>query len=139
MFSRVGFWHVRRYSTGGFYESSNVFLSTLAIWAYGSFSQLLVSNQRDGRQLSPSSSDSSAPTSIRLVRPTDDELMQLYVKNGTMKATIISGPKGPHRALKEGRKILRELTNWGIGARYIRILTRLADKYDCVAINRLVD
>jgi hypothetical protein len=132
----VGFWHIRRYSTGGFYEPSNVFLSTIAIWAYGSFSQLLASNQQTQRESSHSGSDSSAPTSIRLDRPTDDELVQLYVRQGArMKATIagvgnISGPKGPHKALKEGRKILRELTNWGIGARYIRILTRLADRYE---------
>lgn len=132
----VGFWHIRRYSAGGFYEPSNIFLSTIAIWAYGSFSQLLASNQQNQRESSPSSSDSSAPMWIRLDRPTDDELVQLYVKHGTrMKATItgvgnISGAKGPQRALKEGRKILRELTNWGIGAKYIRILTRLADKYE---------
>jgi hypothetical protein len=131
----VGFWHVRRYSSSGFYEPSNVFLATIAIWAFGSFSQLLGKDQQSQRESSPSGSDSSTPTSIRLDRPTDDELVQLYIKSGAnMKATItgvgnISGPKGPQRALKEGCKILSELTNWGIGARYIRILTRLAEKY----------
>ncbi|KAK2731466.1 hypothetical protein FQN55_004665 [Onygenales sp. PD_40] len=132
----VGFWHIRRYSTGAFYEATNVFLSTLAIWAYGSFSQQINRENHNGRESSPASSDSAMPTSIRLDRPTDDELVQLYVKDGaSMKATItgignISGPKGPRRALQEGRKILGEMSHWGISLRYIRILSSLTNKYE---------
>lgn len=132
----VLFWHLRRYSTDAFYEPTEVFLATLVLWAYGSFCPRVEPQSRTGREGSDSASDAGSVSSIRLDRPTDDELVQLFVKNGrTMKATIagvgnIAGPKGPLRMLKEGCKLLNNLDKWAIRDRYIAILSSLVAIYE---------
>ncbi|KAI5291061.1 hypothetical protein KEM54_006495 [Ascosphaera aggregata] len=137
----VGFWHARRYSIGAFYEPTNTFLTTLAVWAYSLFfdhPQHCASNQGAGdyhsseaNDQSEGSDDSVVPSFIQLDRPTDDELVQFYVKHGSSMDALISGigniqgPDAPVKTLKEGRKILCQMTNWGICTRYIWTLSQL--------------
>ena len=71
------------------------------------------------------------PTFIRLDRPNDDEMVQLFVRSGkpsVMRAHItgvgdICSPKGPTRILREGRKILNAISiAWGRTREYVSIL-----------------
>ena len=71
------------------------------------------------------------PTFIRLDRPNDDEMVQLFVRSGkpsTMRAYItgvgdICSPKGPTRILREGKKILNAISiAWGRTREYVAIL-----------------
>lgn len=137
----VLFWHVRRYSADAFYEPTMVFLATLVVWAYGSLcppQQPSMSSRasdndrsRDGGELSSDLDD--IPSSIRLDRPTDDELVQIFIKRGrSMSATVngvgnITAQNGPSRMLREGRKLLNTLDKWPIQRDYLQTLTRLAD------------
>ncbi|KAI5304785.1 hypothetical protein KEM56_005931 [Ascosphaera pollenicola] len=136
----VGFWHARRYSTGAFYEATNMFLTTLAVWAYSSYINHPkkcggeAGLEDEGTDLSEcSDDDSTVPTFIQLDRPTDDELVQFYVRRGSDMTALISGignihgPEAPIRTLKEGRKMLLQMANWGICTRFIWVLSRLID------------
>jgi hypothetical protein len=136
----IFFWHVRRYSLDAFYEPTNVFLVTLIVWAYGS---LCPSQQplwgSNGNTSNRPREDEDWPcdlddiSSIRLDRPCDDELVQLFIKRGrSMTATImgvgnITSANGPLRMLKEGRKLLSTLDRWPIRNRYLQTLTRLIE------------
>lgn len=136
----IFFWHVRRYSTDAFYEPTKVFLVTLVVWAYGSLcppqqpgtSSRGSANNR-AREDDDWSSDLDDISSIRLDRPCDDELVQLFIKRGrSMRATImgvgsITAADGPLRMLREGRKLLTTLDRWPIRNRYMQTLTRLID------------
>lgn len=135
----VLFWHVRRYSTDAFHEPVKVFLATLVMWAYGSLCPAQQqqhknsrSEGRDDREWSYSS-DLDDISSIRLDRPTDDELVQIFIKRGrSMRATImgvgsITAAEGPHRMLREGCRLLSTLDRWPMARdRYLHILARLA-------------
>ncbi|KAF3759899.1 hypothetical protein M406DRAFT_297219 [Cryphonectria parasitica EP155] len=134
----VFFWHIRRYSMDAFFEPGKVFLATLVVWAYGSFCppQQLSTSSRESMNTSSRdegewSSDLEDISSIRLDRPTDDELVQIFIKRGrSMNATImgvgnITAPNGPLRMLREGCKLLNTLNKWPIRSRYLHILTQL--------------
>lgn len=134
----VLFWHVRRYSADGFYEPSSVFLATIALWAYGTFTQYtsgLTKALPDGQSQGEEEDDAESlyPTSIQLDRPADDELVQLFVKRGSMMKANITGvgnicsKKGPGRVLLEGRKSLLDLKCWGQSRRAVRTLGLLAE------------
>ncbi|KAI9732449.1 MAG: hypothetical protein M1834_001657 [Cirrosporium novae-zelandiae] len=78
---------------------------------------------------------SDNPTFIRLDRPNDDEMVQVFVRDGhpsRMTAYItnvgnICSPKGPERILREGCKILSTVAPaWGIAMEYIHILSAMA-------------
>ncbi|KXT05791.1 hypothetical protein AC578_1067 [Pseudocercospora eumusae] len=117
----VVFWHVRRYSIDGFYEPPAVGLAALILWAFGTY------HKARGRSAAPTSSDQTparaqeqqtrerSPESddakceiILLDRPTDDELVQQFIRNGhTMQAHLtgvgdLYAAKGPERALTQG-------------------------------------
>ena len=72
-------------------------------------------------------------SSLRLDRPTDDELVQLFIKRGhTMEATItgvgnVTAANGPIRMLREGCRLLSTLPRWSLGQRYLYELSQLAD------------
>lgn len=152
------YWHVRRFSKAAFYEPSAVYLATLAMWAYASYTALatkaLAHNRRPGSSRSGSPSPTPPdgispsvqsngdsmlgddPTFIRLDRPNDDEMVQLYVRNGhpsRMKANVtgvgnLSSPMGPERVLREGCKILAPMAlTWGVAHEYVRILSAMAE------------
>lgn len=137
----VLFWHVRRYSTDAFNEPIMVFLATLVVWAYGSLcppqQQVNGSSQAstDSRPRDDDdwSSDVQDISSIRLDRPTDDELVQIFIKRGrSMNATImgvggITAPNGPRRMLREGCRILNTLDKWPIRNQHLHVLARLID------------
>lgn len=134
----VLFWHVRRFSADAFYEPSSVYISTLALWAYGTFAPRTTSPPPNPNppadEPSPSSdTESLFPTSMQLDRPADDELVQLFVKRGaSMKANItgvgnLCSAKGPVRVLTEGRNLLLGLKGWGISGVGARTLSALVD------------
>ncbi|KAF5634250.1 zinc finger zas1 [Fusarium sp. NRRL 52700] len=108
-------WHVRRYAKMTFYEPPCVFWATLTLWAYSVFcSKSRRPDPRSGsatRQISPDRSDDENPTFIRLDRPNDDEMVQLFVRTGVLKAYIsgvgdIYSATAPKRILKEGKRVL---------------------------------
>ncbi|KAJ2903331.1 hypothetical protein MKZ38_010082 [Zalerion maritima] len=187
------FWHVRRYSTMGFYEPLSVFLATLALWAYSSYtlrdvpkpdgcrnsteasdqeasrSGSISREESPGRQaggaqfsatpdspsgqpvgggiipsvpilLSPMAPEndleSHHPTFIRLDRPNDDEMVQLFVRSGRpskMRAHVagvgdICSPQGPARILRQGIKLLQGVSmSWGRTREYARVLKAVED------------
>lgn len=149
----VMFWHVRRFSVNGFYEPTSVALATLALWAFSAFSARPISgapsnvNGRTGHRGdddhgqanndgyppkgTDSSQDEDAYDIILLDRPTDDELVQQFVRRGhVMKANMngvgnLYSERGPERVLVEGRKLLAALNCWGIKERWVRIFDRL--------------
>ncbi|KAJ6102575.1 hypothetical protein N7486_005002 [Penicillium sp. IBT 16267x] len=128
----VTLWHVRRYSTNAFHEPAAVFVAVLTLWAYGSC------HVHSPMESSPHSQASRAvpsqePSFIHLDRPCDDELVQLFVREGhSMRGNItgvgdICAPEGPERILRIGCETLSNLTAWGSSKRFIAILSRLVD------------
>ncbi|KAF5660262.1 zinc finger zas1 [Fusarium circinatum] len=129
-------WHVRRYAKMTFYEPPCVFWATLTLWAYSVFcSKSRRPGQRSGsatRQISADRSDDENPTFIRLDRPNDDEMVQLFVRTGVLKAYItgvgdIYSANAPRRILKEGRRVLESVAlAWGRNREYLELLQALA-------------
>ncbi|KAJ4037303.1 hypothetical protein NW756_005693 [Fusarium oxysporum] len=132
-------WHVRRYAKMTFYEPPCVFWATLTLWAYSVFCS---KSRRPGggemrsgsvtRQISPDRSDDENPTFIRLDRPNDDEMVQLFVRTGVLKAYIsgvgdIYSANAPKRILKEGKRVLESVAlAWGRNREYLELLQALA-------------
>lgn len=143
----VTFWHIRRYSVDGFYEAPAIALAALMLWAFGTFStkqdinktdpnQSGAPSKRSQREKSASqeeSSDDSACDIILLDRPTDDELVQQFVRRGhTMQAYItgvgdLYSPCGPERVLSEACKLLAASNCWGISACWLGQLKSLEE------------
>lgn len=155
------YWHARRFSRAAFYEPGPVYLATLAMWAYASYNNMAAAPARrsaaavddddDGdASTSGSGSPSSAapsnpesvlaadedPTFIRLDRPNDDEMVQLYVRNGhpsRMKANVsgvgnLSAAAGPERVLREGCKLLAPMAvTWGVAQEYVGVLEAMVE------------
>ncbi|KAJ5107044.1 hypothetical protein N7456_003719 [Penicillium angulare] len=128
----VTLWHVRRYSTSAFHEPAAVYLAVLTLWAYGSCH----SHGSPVASSEPQSSGvdrSQEPSFIHLDRPCDDELVQLFVREGnSMRGNVtgvgdICAPDGPERVLRIGCETLSNLAAWGNSKRFIAILSRLAD------------
>ncbi|KAF7115740.1 hypothetical protein CNMCM5793_003243 [Aspergillus hiratsukae] len=124
-------WHVRRYSTNAFHEPVAVYLSILTLWAYGSC-HVQISEDPNSRY-GPRHHPVREPTFIHLDRPCDDELVQLFVREGHVMRGNVTGvgdicaPHGPERILKVGCETLAGLTSWGVSKRFIAILTKLAE------------
>lgn len=130
--SGVLFWHVRRYSADAFYEPSSVFLATLAMWAYGTFA---AHTSKEGESPQDDADASSLfPTLMQLDRPSDDELVQLYVKKGANMRAIITGvgnlcsTRGPVRVLVEGGKLLQGLKRWRHNRSLLKTLRVLVER-----------
>ncbi|KAK4940933.1 hypothetical protein LTR10_019087 [Elasticomyces elasticus] len=132
----VVFWHVRLYSIDAFYEPTAVALAALMFWALSLFAVKNSKPKTRSRTSGGSSLDSSPSPDvcdiILIDRPTDDELVQQFVRQGdTMCANItgvgdLFGPKGPRKVLAEGQKLLLGLGSWrGITNYWIKILNRL--------------
>lgn len=120
-------WHVRRYSTNAFHEPVATFLAVLTLWAYGS----CYAHEAHHHESRPEPSHD--PSFIHLDRPCDDELVQLFVREGhAMRGNVtgvgdICAPDGPERILRVGCETLSSLSAWGISRQLISILSRLAD------------
>lgn len=87
-----------------------------------------------GNSTAPYGDGDPDPTFVRLDRPCDDEMVQLFVRSGRppkMKAYItgvgdICAAEGPVRILREGRKILQKVSfAWARTTRYYDILESL--------------
>ena len=137
----VTLWHVRRYSTEAFYDSPAVALAALCLWAFARFSiKQRATNDKQSRasqgqanQNVPGedSSDEAACGIILLDRPTDDELVQEFIRRGhNMTAHItgvgdLYGPDGSLLVLTEGCKLLDSLKCWGVASRWSNLMHRL--------------
>ncbi|KAF5008744.1 hypothetical protein FDECE_4981 [Fusarium decemcellulare] len=134
------FWHIRRYAKMAFYEPPCVFWTTLTLWAYSVYSSKTrqqPAGLRSGsvtRQTSPdhtASFSDDTPTFIRLDRPNDDEMVQLFVRAGILKAYIsgigdIYASTAPKRIIQEGRRILETVSiAWGRRTEYLDFLQAL--------------
>ena len=125
-------WHARRYSTNAFHEPVAVFLAVLTLWAYGSCHAHATQGSIPHLQMSGIEL-LEEPSFVHLDRPCDDELVQLFVREGhSMQGNVtgvgdICASEGPERILRVGCEMLSSLTAWGISKRFIAILTRLAD------------
>ncbi|KAJ5356208.1 hypothetical protein N7517_010817 [Penicillium concentricum] len=127
----VTLWHIRRYSTNAFHEPVAAFIAVLTLWAYGSC------HAHTSHESSPRSQSRAEPlhepSFVHLDRPCDDELVQLFVREGhAMKGNVtgvgdICGPEGPERMLRVGCEIISGLTAWSVSKKFVAILTRLAD------------
>jgi hypothetical protein len=127
----VTLWHIRRYSTNAFHEPVAAFIAVLTLWAYGSC------HAHASNESSPNSQARAEllhePSFIHLDRPCDDELVQLFVREGhVMRGNVtgvgdICGVEGPERVLRVGCEILSGLNAWGVSKKFVAILTRLAD------------
>jgi hypothetical protein len=145
----VAFWHVRRYSTDACHESPSVALAALTLWAFGTYARKQPSTVRQSvgnpsvgvrshHMASPDQVDDDDDLEscniILLDRPTDDELVQQFIKNGDRMEAHISGvgdlyaPQSPRLVLKQACRLLRQSEKcWGIASRWIRLLERLAE------------
>jgi hypothetical protein len=123
----VTLWHIRRYSTNAFHEPVAAFIAVLTLWAYGSC------HPHTSHESSPRAEQLREPSFIHLDRPCDDELVQLFVREGhTMRGNVtgvgdICGAEGPERVLRVGCEILSGLTAWSVSKKFVAILTRLAE------------
>lgn len=128
----VQFWHLRKFSVGAFYEPHAILLSSLALWAYGMFTDNDDINRRLA-EVRHTEDESALPISISLDRPADDELVQIFVRRGSKMAPTISGigdvcaVDGPQKVLLEGMKLLGGLTTWGAAEPAMRLLEALCE------------
>lgn len=144
----VVFWHVRRYSVHGFYEASTVALAALILWAFGSFSNSrkedsepsnTTSSQNDGLIQTEGAHDDKIRGDtcniILLDRPTDDELVQQFIRRGHGMNAYLDGVgnlydrDGPERVLAEGCKLLRTLRCWGAAGEWLKLLHSVGKAY----------
>lgn len=112
----VTFWHVRRYSTNAHYEPFAVLGATLTLWALSTFSPRLQSYDQSPRLAEAQETDTCEI--ILIDRPTDDELVQQFVRDGLKMRVHMTGvddlwaPAAPYRVLREGKKLLARLGAW---------------------------
>lgn len=120
VYAGVQFWHIRKYTAKAFYEPHAILVSTLVLWAYGTFN---VTDGLDATISEPSFGDDGTPMPIAMNvdRPADSELMQLFISHGDRMLALMSGVgdlcgvHGPKRVLTEGVKLLETLDKWGCG------------------------
>jgi len=114
------FWHIRRYSTNAYYEPFAVLAATLTLWALGTFTpRLNAINQSPQMGESAITEQRSDVRDIILIdRPTDDELVQQFVRQGQQMRVHMTGvddlwaPSAPYKVLREGRNLLATLGAW---------------------------
>lgn len=145
----VVFWHVRRYSIDAYYEGPSIALAALTLWAFGTYARKQPPLARHGDDASSKRVNDTHPTSldddetdddlescsiILLDRPTDDELVQLFIRSGDRMEAHISGvgdlyaPQSPRLVLKQACKLLKQSEKcWGVASKWIRLLERLAE------------
>lgn len=153
-------WHLRRFSTDAFYEAPAIALATLTLWAFGVFANKshparLANGSPSQAERSrcrlvdtrPTLNEDAAEVSddddytedenrtsdiILLDRPTDDELVQQFIRHGDSMEAWLSGvgnlyaDKGPELVLQEGCKLL-ELDEkvWGVAVDWKALLSNL--------------
>lgn len=118
----VTFWHLRRFSVGGYYETHAIVYAALILWAYSLFSERSPVNvcSPDTPGTPVSALENPLPASINLDRPCDDELVQSFIKEGTRIPAMFGGvgdicsSEAPARILQQAVDILQKFTNWGV-------------------------
>lgn len=130
-------YHIRRHSADAFYEPWGVYLSTLALWAYGSvWAQSSSVAAAPSLTTLPDGDDTTLPAFIHIDRPCDDELVQLYILHGSTITAHLQGvgdfctPEGSRKVLKEGCRLLKELRSWDLGTECLSRLTLLWQSLD---------
>ncbi|KAK4889650.1 hypothetical protein LTR27_011542 [Elasticomyces elasticus] len=138
----VLFWHVRRHSIDAFYEAPALALSALVLWAFGTFAASVNSAQPvripnqlpDATHRPPSDDEDEKSCSIILLdRPTDDELVQQFIRAGHKMQAHISGigdlysAKGPSRVLSHASRLLASLDSWNSAKIWLDILGPLSE------------
>ena len=144
--SGVMFWHLRRFSAGGYYEADALGLACLALWGFSIFSDRrnelsAASSNANGQHTSGAgnaermehsdSDDSEVCDIILLDRPTDDELVQQFVRRGQKMKAHMNGvgdlysERAPEKVLVEGRKILATLAGWVVRDSWIELFDKL--------------
>jgi hypothetical protein len=150
----VAFWHIRRHSTDAFYEAPAIALAALTLWAFGTFAKpisavrpansntaqtaLQSDTSRSPGSDRPTGRSSNTETSvceiILLDRPTDDELVQHFIKHGGDMQAHISGigdlynPASPGLVLQQGCRLLKENAKcWGVAREWQNLLERLEE------------
>ncbi|KAF4550486.1 Hypothetical protein D9617_17g047540 [Elsinoe fawcettii] len=147
-------WYVRRFSDNAFYEARSVYLSILCLWAYSTYtatpaSQGATVSHDQGPTTTHNDPSAASPgiplfvhvdedeelSFVRLDRPVDDEMAQIWVRNGRPGKTtaLISGvgdinaKVAPLRILALGQKLLAGYAlTWRGAHNYSQILERLA-------------
>ncbi|KAG0157526.1 hypothetical protein PDIDSM_4711 [Penicillium digitatum] len=123
----VTLWHIRRYSKNAFHEPVAAFVAVLTLWAYGSC------HPHTSHESSPRAEPLHDPSHICLDRPSDDELVQRFVREGHAMRGNVTGVgdicdlEGPERVLRVGCEVLSGMTAWSVSKKFLAILTRLAD------------
>ncbi|PYH44603.1 putative C2H2 transcription factor [Aspergillus saccharolyticus JOP 1030-1] len=117
--------HARGNTSHAFHEPVAVFLATLVLWAYGCCHAQLADRVRPD--------PSQEPTVIHLDQPCDDELVQLFVREGHAIQGVLTGvgdicaAQGPAGVLRAGSETFVDLMSWGISRKLKSILSQLAD------------
>lgn len=128
-------WHIQRYSSNVFHEPVAAFLAILTLWAYG-LCHPQASPEATGPYARSMRRPSTEPSFVHLDRPCDDDLVQLFVREGQVIRGTITGvgdicsPDGPKRILQAGCAILAGINSWGISKNLIVILAALAEAMD---------
>ena len=139
----VLFWHIRRHSASGFYESSVVLLSTVTLWAFSHFhgttTKTPLQEEDDGTVIdSPSGATNleafdTRVSCISLDRPADYELVQLFIARGDQMKALMAGVDdilaagSSTRLLREGIKLARRQKFWTDADRAVILLSGLAE------------
>lgn len=142
-------WHIRRYAVDAFYEAPAVALASLTLWAFGVFAKTQPHSQGAGQVRDRShhgianfrsiNGHEAEPTKdetceiILLDRPTDDELVQHFIRNGNAMQAHISGigdlyqASTPEKVLVHGCKLLGQSRRcWSVASRWMTLLDLLS-------------
>ncbi|KAI7539960.1 hypothetical protein KC331_g9439, partial [Hortaea werneckii] len=71
---------------------------------------------------------------ILLDRPTDDELVQQFIKRGHEMQAHMTGvgnlydDEGPQRVLSQATKLLSTLACWGVSTRWLQFIQKFSEK-----------
>ncbi|USW49014.1 hypothetical protein Slin15195_G023330 [Septoria linicola] len=140
----VAFWHVRSYTIDASHEAPPVGLAALVLWAFGTFTSRKAlgasASQQPGdhhtgneHSEEAGNSDDAACDIILIDRPTDDELVQTFIRNGHKMQAHLTGvgdlyaPRGSERALAQACKLLNSLRCWAINESWLQLLQGLVN------------
>ncbi|THY05368.1 hypothetical protein D6D03_03078 [Aureobasidium pullulans] len=129
------FWFIRHHGTGNIYEPRSLFMSSIILWAYGSFVPLLQATNDEDHPVVPrtEADEEYDPTMIQIDRPCDDELIQIFIRRGNAMQPHMLGvgnicqPGGALGVLKIGAKLIKNRCSaWPISKTYENLLLHCA-------------
>ncbi|CAD0111666.1 unnamed protein product [Aureobasidium uvarum] len=129
------FWYIRHHGTGNILEPTSLFMSSVILWAYGSFVPLLQAST-DEHHPATSRVDTDEeydPKMIQIDRPCDDELIQIFIRRGNSMQPHMLGvgnicqPGGALGVLKVGARLIKNRCSaWPISKTYENLLLHCA-------------